>query len=55
VDSTVSEQNYGSLSGRMGWLEKQLGEADDAPVLLLLHHHIFPSEILHLMKRYAWQ
>lgn len=45
VDSTVSGQSYGSLSGRMGWLEKQLGEADGAPVLLFLHHHIFPSGI----------
>lgn len=45
VDSSVSEQNYGSLSGRMGWLENQLGETDDAPVLLFLHHHIFPCGI----------
>ncbi|WP_369404261.1 hypothetical protein [Type-D symbiont of Plautia stali] len=45
VDSTVSEQSYGTVSGRMGWLEKQLGEADEAPVLLFLHHHIYPSGI----------
>lgn len=45
VDSTVSEQSYGSLSGRMEGLEKQLSEADSIPVMLFLHHHIFPSGI----------
>ncbi|WP_237165048.1 hypothetical protein [Pantoea agglomerans] len=45
LDSTVNEQIYGSLSGRMEWLEKQPGAVDNAPVLLFLHHNIFPSGI----------
>lgn len=45
LDSTVSEKSYGSVSGRLAWLDKQLRQAGDRPTLLFLHHHVFTSGI----------
>lgn len=45
LDSTVREKSYGSVSGRLEWLEKHLSAAGDVPMLLFLHHHVFTSGI----------
>ncbi|WP_156103090.1 metallophosphoesterase [Erwinia sp. 9145] len=45
LDSTVSEESYGSVSGRLKGLRKQLSEGGNTPMLLFLHHHVFLSGI----------
>lgn len=45
LDSTVEAEDYGDLSNHTAWLENQLRYADDSPVLLFTHHHLFPSGI----------
>ena len=45
LDSTVEAQDYGDLSEHTGWLDNQLRRAEDSPVLLFSHHHLFPSGI----------
>lgn len=45
LDTSVSEQSYGDVTGHLEWLDNQLDAAGDAPVLLFLHHHVFPTGI----------
>lgn len=41
LDSTVDHQDYGSVSGHLEWLNKQLNNTGDSPALLFMHHHVF--------------
>lgn len=45
LDSTVDHQDYGSVSGHLEWLNKQLNNTGDSPALLFMHHHVFESGI----------
>jgi len=45
LDTMVSEKSYGSVLGRLEWLEKEVHETDGAPKMLFLHHHLFRSGI----------
>lgn len=45
LDSTVDGQDYGSVAEHLEWLDRQLREADDSPVMLFTHHHVFASGI----------
>ncbi|MDF7629953.1 metallophosphoesterase [Erwiniaceae bacterium L1_55_4] len=45
LDTSVSEQSYGDVTGHLEWLNNQLDAAGEAPVLLFLHHHLFPTGI----------
>ena len=45
VDSTVDNQEYGSVADHLNWLEKQLSDAEGSPSLLFMHHHVFASGI----------
>ena len=45
LDTSVSEESYGDVTGHLEWLEKKLAEAGEAPAMLFLHHHAFTSGI----------
>jgi len=45
LDSTVDAQAHGSVCEHVGWLEKQFNDADAAPALLFMHHHVVKSGI----------
>ncbi|PAW33857.1 metallophosphoesterase [Pantoea vagans] len=45
LDSTVDAQKHGCVSDRLEWLYKQFNDADAAPALLFMHHHVVESGI----------
>ncbi|WAH52775.1 metallophosphoesterase [Pseudescherichia vulneris] len=45
LDSTVDNQDYGSVTDHLAWLDKQLSDTEDSPSLLFMHHHVFASGI----------
>lgn len=45
LDSTVDEQDYGSLTEHLDWLEKELSQPSDMPAMLFMHHHVFATGI----------
>ncbi len=45
VDTTLKGEAAGSIIAHLAWLERQLAGDDGLPVLLFLHHHVFPSGI----------
>jgi 3',5'-cyclic AMP phosphodiesterase CpdA len=50
LDSTIDNEDYGSVPGNLGWLETQLCDAADIPSLIFLHHPVFTSGIPSLDK-----
>lgn len=50
VDLTIENEDYGSVYGQLEWLEKQLINGRHSPSLLLMHHHVFASDIPGLDK-----
>lgn len=45
LDTTVDAHVHGSVTEHLDWLETELNEAGDTPILLFLHHHLFASGI----------
>jgi 3',5'-cyclic-AMP phosphodiesterase len=49
LDTVVPEQSHGTLCDeRLDWLEAQLAEAGDAPVVVAMHHPPFETLIGHM-------
>lgn len=45
IDTTLKGEAAGSIMEHLAWLERQLADDDAQPILLFLHHHVFPSGI----------
>lgn len=45
LDSTVSGYAHGSLRDRLSWLDEHLLQSAPKPIMLFVHHHLFPSGI----------
>jgi 3',5'-cyclic AMP phosphodiesterase CpdA len=45
LDSTIDNQDYGSVADHLEWLDKQLSDAHGLPSFLFLHHPVFSSGI----------